>query len=413
MQYFLLLSLILSAAAFPRAHHGIPALQKKSGTSIPLRSRSTLTAPDGVFDKSLAIAATVGTINKHRQNMINLEKNLGPAAFNLGAVIKPVATLPVHILEHLLKKRQAEALTDEDEDIEWAGNISIGPLLRTSSSISIVGSNFHSAGSSDLWVPSASCTSTVCASKKKYSAASSTTAAIKQGSTFSIEYGDGSTVSGTVYTDTVTVAGVKATTQTFSAVTTLSSDFTGNPADGILGLAFPSISNLASRPFFPTAFSQRAVPQNIFGFFLASNGSELYLGGTNSKLYSGSLEFHTINSTSGFWQVPGASVKGLQTVIDSGTTLIYGPPATVQEMCLTLPMRSTGAGADWNITAANFNLGLTAVGSSQCVGAIVGEDMGLGSNVWLLGDSRASFMKNVYTAFDFNSSAVGFAALRS
>ena len=34
----------------------------------------------------------------------------------------------------------------------------------------------------------------------------------------------------------------------------------------------------------------------------------------------------------------------------------------------------------------SFNLGLTAVGSSSCVGALVGQDLGLGSNVWLLGD---------------------------
>lgn len=88
---------------------------------------------------------------------------------------------------------------------------------------------------------------------------------------------------------------------------------------------------------------------------------------------------------------------------------------------------SWGAGLDWEITAANFNLGLTAEGSSECVGAIAGEDLGLVSHVWLLGDrllrsyflvrthsnDLVSFMKNVYTAFDFNQSAVGFAALLS
>ena len=35
-------------------------------------------------------------------------------------------------------------------------------------------------------------------------------------------------------------------------------------------------------------------------------------------------------------------------------------------------------------------------------------DLGLGSNVWLLGDS---FMKNVYTAFSFDKNSVGFAKL--
>lgn len=46
--------------------------------------------------------------------------------------------------------------------------------------------------------------------------------------------------------------------------------------------------------------------------------------------------------------------------------------------------------------------------STNCVGALAGQDLGLGTNVWLLGDS---FMKNVYTVFSFDQNAVGFAAL--
>ena len=34
----------------------------------------------------------------------------------------------------------------------------------------------------------------------------------------------------------------------------------------------------------------------------------------------------------------------------------------------------------------SFNLGETESGSGQCVGAISGQDVGLGPNVWLLGD---------------------------
>lgn len=56
----------------------------------------------------------------------------------------------------------------------------------------------------------------------------------------------------------------------------------------------------------------------------------------------------------------------------------------------------------------SFNLGETESGSGQCVGALAGADLGLGSGVWLLGDS---FMKNVYTSFDFSNNQVGFATL--
>ena len=57
------------------------------------------------------------------------------------------------------------------------------------------------AGSSDLWVPSSSCNSPVCASKHKYNSNASSTSEAKKGK-FAIEYGDGSHVSGPIFTDT-------------------------------------------------------------------------------------------------------------------------------------------------------------------------------------------------------------------
>jgi len=220
-------------------------------------------------------------------------------------------------------------------------------------------------------------------------------------------------------------------------VTTLSSSFADDPIDGILGLAFPAISNLNASPFFTNANSEGSTAANVFSFYLASSGSELYLGGTDTSLYTGSVEYHTVSSSSGFWQISGAkalvgtttAVSGFSTIIDSGTTIMYGPPAAVKTFyskisgskvydstngyysfpCSSVPSVSfSWGGKSWAISAANFNLGQTTSGSSQCIGALAGQDLGLGSNVWLLGDS---FMKNVYSVFSFAQNAVGFAAL--
>jgi cathepsin D len=65
-------------------------------------------------------------------------------------------------------------------------------------------------------------------------------------------------------------------------------------------------------------------------------------------------------------------------------------------------------GSDWTISADNLNLGQTESGSSDCVSSLAAQDLGLGADVWLLGDA---FMKNVYTVFDFDQEAVGFASL--
>ncbi|KAJ3992857.1 hypothetical protein F5050DRAFT_1811070 [Lentinula boryana] len=77
------------------------ALQSQQArVPIVLPKHSTLSKSDGTFDLDKAIAQTVATQNKHRQNLINLQNNTG--------------SLP----QASLDKRQAEALTDEEDDEE-------------------------------------------------------------------------------------------------------------------------------------------------------------------------------------------------------------------------------------------------------------------------------------------------------
>jgi len=113
----------------------------------------------------------------------------------------------------------------------------------------------------------------------------------------------------------------------------------------ILGLAYPALSNLGEKPFFNSAQDQGAVSSGEFGFYLAKFGSELFLGGTNHAKYVGAIEYHEVSSQSGFWQIGGASTligsnvvnSGFQTIIDSGTTIMYGPPDEVQTFYSHVP----------------------------------------------------------------------------
>ena len=113
---------------------------------------------------------------------------MGRQAFAKGAEIKPLATIPVSSTS----KRGGVDLTDQQSDLLWTGEITIGDPAQTF----VVD---FDTGSSDLWIPAASCDS--CGSHNKYDPDASSESRERSGS-FQISYGDGSTASGDPYTDT-------------------------------------------------------------------------------------------------------------------------------------------------------------------------------------------------------------------
>lgn len=68
-------------------------------------------------------------------------------------------------------------------------------------------------GSSDLWVYSSSTAAADIDGQTTYKPADSTTAKLQTGETWDISYGDGSSSSGIVYTDVVSIGGVTVTAQ--------------------------------------------------------------------------------------------------------------------------------------------------------------------------------------------------------
>ena len=63
------------------------------------------------------------------------------------------------------------------------------------------------------------------------------------------------------------------------------------PPDGFVGLGFQSISQFNASPLFQTLISEGVVTSQVFGTKFATSGSELFIGGTNSALYTGSLTY--------------------------------------------------------------------------------------------------------------------------
>ncbi|KAH9949014.1 protease [Amylocystis lapponica] len=298
-------------------------------------------------------------------------------------------------------KRQALPLTDQGNNMLWTGTVSIG----TPSQEFVI--NFDT-GSSDLWVPSAECES--CGNHNTYDAYASSTSALQSTGSFEIGYGDGSNASGDIYTDSgeplhfsepanagtyslrlddaVSVAGVAVTGQSLASVTQESGAFQSAPQDGLMGMAWQAIS---------------AEGAGVFSMKLGPSGAELYLGGTDTSLYSGDLEYHALTQKT-YWQIGPATALVAQFYaavpgaleIQSG---FYAFPCDA-----TPSVAFSWGGASWEISPENFNLG--EVGSGLCQGAL--GVLEIEANTWLLGDT---FMMNVYTAFSADGSAVGFAAL--
>ena len=76
------------------------------------------------------------------------------------------------------------------------------------------------------------CKGASCAQKTKFDPSKSSSSKQQKGN-FKIQYGDGSSVEGPIFTETVSVAGVKVTGQFFSPVTTMADSFGDDPIDGV------------------------------------------------------------------------------------------------------------------------------------------------------------------------------------
>ncbi|KAI1794939.1 acid protease [Ganoderma leucocontextum] len=434
-------------------------------TSISLAKRGGLTNTDGTFNIAKAINEITRQKNKHRQNLQAIQKNRrhghhgggpsgAPTLTATGTISATEPGIPIETSTVLSTGTISEPspttvtptgtavppsapsgatvgsvpLTDQNGDSLWTGQLTIGNPPQSF----VVD---FDTGSADLWVPSASCQH--CGGQNAYDPSTSSESQPENGS-FQISYGDGSSTSGTPFSDTVIVGGVTVSRQFLAAVTEESSEFQSEPIDGIMGMGLPALSNLQTTPFFYTAMQQGVVPDTTFAFKLAQSGSELTIGGTNSDSFTGDIEYHPLSSTIGYWIIGGGSVtvngqapssiSAFQTIIDSGSTLITAPTAaaeafwqTVQganqleQGIYTFPCDSvpevafSWGGNSWSISANDLNLGPMEEGSSDCAGAITGADLGLGDDVWLLGDT---FMKNVYTVFNADQSgSVGFAQL--
>lgn len=101
-------------------------------------------------------------------------------------------------------------------------------------------------GSSDLWVFSNELPASEVNGQNIYNPGSSSSASAMSGYSWSIGYGDGSSSSGNVYKDKVTIGGLTVAQQAVEVAQQVSSSFSDDSSiDGLLGLGFDSLNTIS------------------------------------------------------------------------------------------------------------------------------------------------------------------------
>ncbi|KAF9219165.1 acid protease [Gyrodon lividus] len=406
---FTLVTVSTALTAFVAA---APKRVTQGGMAIPLAlsKRSSLVNADKSVNLEVLKSHVASTGAKIRRGFDNFEKNTNAP--------HPSAVKGI-------RKRASGGLSlgfFANHPITWFSTISIGtpPRLYTVE---------FDTGSSDLVLPGINCDDS-CEGHDLYDPLSSLTSA-DTGNPFYVEYGNSDSAYGLQYTDNVTIVGLEAIGQTLGAAWHYSHglQYAQFFPDGLLGMAFQSISRYDESPVFQTLVTQGKTDEPVFAFGLAGPQHELYLGGTNPDMYIGDFTWTSVIQH-GFWEVNMDNIMGngqvvltnVAGIVDTGTDLIHGKPSDVANLyqaiggtyvsnsngvyafpCNAVPSVSfTFRGSSFPIPAQTFNIGANPIDPSTCIGAIVSGRF----TSWIIG---SVFLRQVYAAFDLANARVGFA----
>ncbi|CAH8544014.1 unnamed protein product [Schistosoma curassoni] len=318
-------------------------------------------------------------------------------------------------------------------DAQYYGDITIGTPPQTFSVV-------FDTGSSNLWVPSKYCSyfDIACLLHRKYDSSKSSTY-VPNGTEFSIRYGTGS-LSGFLSIDSLQLASLSVKRQTFGEATKQPGlVFVMAKFDGILGMAYPSISVDGVTPVFVNMIQQGIVESPVFSFYLSRNisavlGGELMIGGIDDKYYTGEINYVDLIEQS-YWLFKMDKLTtsdmtvcpdGCLAIADTGTSMIAGPTDEIQKINARLGATRLPGGI-YTVSCGNINnlptidfvingkpmtleptdylVKVSKMGSEICLSGFIGLDLPK-RKLWILGDI---FIGKFYTVFDMGRNRVGFA----
>lgn len=292
-------------------------------------------------------------------------------------------------------------------------------------------------GSSNLWVPSDECGSLACFLHEKYDHDSSSSYK-PNGTEFAIQYGSGS-LEGYISQDTLSIGDLTIPKQDFAEATSEPGlAFAFGKFDGILGLAYNSISVDGVVPPIYNAIGQDLLDEPKFAFYLgdesedSENGGLVTFGGVDKSKYKGKITWLPVRRKA-YWEVKFegiglgdefAILDGHGAAIDTGTSLITLPSGLAEiinseigakkgwsgQYTVECDTRDSLPDLTLNFNGYNFTIGpydYTLEVSGSCISAITPMDFPepIGP-LAIVGDA---FLRRFYSIYDLGNDAVGLA----
>ncbi|KAI8454100.1 aspartic peptidase domain-containing protein [Phakopsora pachyrhizi] len=347
-----------------------------------------------------------------------------------------------------LKTRQTSHIELENafSDAIYTGSIQIGTPPQKF--------NVMDTGSADLWVADNLCgKSQGCFSSTTKFASKSSSSYSNLTQPFKVQYGSGK-VKGTLGKDSVTIGDLTVTGQTFGTCDLVENILRpGVDISGIMGLAWSGIATSASTPAWESLFLQGVLQEPVISFALTrlingepitvGKGGAMTIGGTSASHFQGKINYVPLTKNQTYWliQLDDLKVNGKavdvghpEVAIDTGTSLIGGPSASLAKIFSAVPgsrlMSSGDFAGYWTVPCKNnveisirfgrvsypidpsdLNLGKVSAKENLCLTAFftINKTKPGGSiPEWIFG---ATFLKNVYTVFRSSPPSVGFAQL--
>ncbi|XP_010136881.1 PREDICTED: embryonic pepsinogen-like, partial [Buceros rhinoceros silvestris] len=307
--------------------------------------------------------------------------------------------------------------------MEYYGTISIGTPPQDFTVV-------FDTGSSNLWVPSISCSSLACQNHQTFNPSQSSTYR-STGQNLSIHYGTGD-IEGIVGSDTVTVASLVDTNQLFGLSTTEPGQFFVHVRfDGILGLGYPNLAVDGIAPVFDNMVNASLLDEDLFSVYLSreTTGSVIIFGGIDESCFTGPINWISVSYQS-YWQISVDSIivnsqevacsGGCQAVIDTGTSLLTGPHSGISNIQIAIGARqdthgeyhvncsSISAMPDviFVIDGVQYPISAVAYTEQNNQGPCTSSFQNTSADLWILGDV---FIRVYYSIFDRANNHVGLA----